>query len=88
MTTSSKTGDEQAEHRGLDLLDQLVDDLVGTNLDAFGLGELAAALVGAHVETDDRGVEALASCTSFSVIPPTPRCTDDERDVVALELAQ
>ncbi len=50
---------EQAEHRGLDLLDQLVDDLVGADLHALGLGELAAAPVRAHVEPDDRRVGGL-----------------------------
>ena len=39
-----------------DVLDQLVDDLVGADLDALGVGGLAGLAVGADVEPDDGGV--------------------------------
>src|SRR5688572_22952031 len=49
-------GLEHAHHGGLDLLEDLVDDLVGADLDALGLGQLAALAIGPHVEADDGGV--------------------------------
>ena len=47
---------EHADHRLLDVLEQLVDDLVGADLDVLGVGQLAGLAVRAHVEADDRGV--------------------------------
>ncbi len=49
-------GGEHADHGLLDVLEHLVDDLVGADLDVFGVGQLAGLAVGAHVEADDRGV--------------------------------
>ena len=49
-------GGEHADHRLLDVLEQLVDDLVGADLDVLGVGQLARLAVGPHVEADDRGV--------------------------------
>ena len=49
-------GSEHADHGVLDVLEHLVDDLVGPDLDVFGVGELASLAVGPHVEADDRGV--------------------------------
>ena len=49
-------GREHADHGLLDVLEQLVDDLVGPDLDVLGVGQLAGLAVGAHVEADDRGV--------------------------------
>ena len=47
---------QHADHRLLDVLEQLVDDLVGPDLHALGVGELASLAVRADVEADDRGV--------------------------------
>ena len=49
-------GGEHADHGPLDVLEQLVDDLVGTDLDVLGLGHLAGLAIGTHVEADERGV--------------------------------
>ena len=49
-------GGEHADHGVLDVLEELVDDLVGADLDVLGLGQLPGLAVGAHVEADDRGV--------------------------------
>ena len=49
-------GGEQADHGVLDVLEDLVDDLVGADLDVLGVGQLAGLAVGADVEADDRGV--------------------------------
>ena len=49
-------GGEHADHGVLDVLEDLVDDLVGADLDVLGLGQLAGLAVGTHVEADDRGV--------------------------------
>src|ERR1700733_591151 len=47
---------EQTEHGRLNVLEQLVDDFVGPDLDVGRLGQLTRALVGPHVEPDDGGV--------------------------------
>src|SRR5262245_32176735 len=47
---------EQAGHRLLHIIHEIVDDVVVADLDAGALGALARFLVGAHVEADDRGV--------------------------------
>jgi hypothetical protein len=47
---------EQADHGPLDVLDDLVDDLVGPDLHALGVGHLPSLAVRADVEADDRGV--------------------------------
>ena len=49
-------GREHADHGLLDVLEHLVDDLVGPDLDVLGVGQLARLAVGPHVEADDRGV--------------------------------
>ena len=49
-------GREHADHRPLDVFEQLVDDLVGANFDVLGLGQVAGLAVGADVEADQRGV--------------------------------
>ena len=49
-------GSEHADHGLLDVLEHLVDDLVGPDLDVLGVGQLAGLAVGPHVEADDRGV--------------------------------
>ena len=48
-------GLEHAHHGVLDVLEHLVDDLVGAHLDVFGLGERPRLAVGPHVEADDGG---------------------------------
>ena len=47
---------EQAGHRLLHVVDEVVDDVVVADLDAGALGGLARFLVGAHVEADDRRI--------------------------------
>src|SRR5438552_1122375 len=48
-------GGEHADHGRLDVLEQLVDDLVGPNLDVGRLGRRPRLAVGADVEADDGG---------------------------------
>ena len=79
---------EQAEHRGLDLLDELVDDLVGADLHALGLGHLPAAPVGPDVEADDRGVGRARELHVVLGDAAHPAVHQHQLDVVALELAQ
>ena len=43
----------------------------------LGLGQLAGLAVWAHVERQIVALDVAASWTSFSVTPPTPRCTND-----------
>src|SRR2546421_5084368 len=49
-------GLEHADERLLHVLEHLVDDFVEAQVDALGLGELASAAVGSHVEADDGGI--------------------------------
>src|SRR5262249_11526827 len=49
-------GSEHADHRPLDVLEQLVDDLVGADLDVLGGSQLARLAIGTHVEADQRRV--------------------------------
>ena len=46
-------GLEQALHRGAQLVERLVDDRVGADLDALALGDAARLADGADVEADD-----------------------------------
>src|SRR5215510_4346326 len=50
---------EQAGHRLLHVVHEVVDDVVVADLDAGMLGRLARLLVGAHVEADDRDARSL-----------------------------
>ena len=64
---------QQAGHRLLHVVDEIVDDVVVADFDAGALGGLARFLVGANVEADDRRrLKPSASVTSDSVMPPTP----------------
>ena len=64
---------EQALHRGAQLLDDLVDDAVGADLDALALGHLPARRrTGRTLKPMMTASEAAASITSDSVMPPTP----------------
>ena len=88
MTTSSNTGDEQAEHGRLEVLEQLVDDLVGPDLDV-GLGRhLPGPPVGTDVEADDGGVGGLGQLHVVLGDPAHAPVDEAELHVVALELAQ
>ena len=49
-------GLEHADDGLFDVFEQLVDDLVGADLDVFVVGQLAGLAVGTDVEADDRGV--------------------------------
>ncbi len=49
-------GRQHADHRLLDVFEQLVDDLVRADLDVLGLGHLAGLAVRTDVEADERGV--------------------------------
>ena len=81
-------GREHADHGVLDVLEQLVDDLVGPDLDAFGLGQLTGLAVRADVEADDGGVGGGGQLDV--VLGDAADAAVDERQlhVVALELAQ
>ena len=79
---------EQAEHGGLDVLDQLVDDLVGPDLDVLVLGQLPRAAVGADVEADDRRVRGLGELDVVLGDAADAAVHERELHVVALELAQ
>ena len=47
---------QEAHHRPLDVFEQFVDDLVGTDLDTLCFGEFAGLAVGTDVEADERGI--------------------------------
>src|SRR3954452_12034085 len=49
-------GGEEAHHGLLDVLQDLVDDLVGADLDVRGVSQLPASAVGDDVPADDGGV--------------------------------
>ena len=60
----------------LDVLEQLVDDLVGADLDASRASASSRALrSGRTLKPMIVALEVAASWMSFSVMPPTPRCT-------------
>ena len=50
---------EQADHQGLNVLGDLVDDAVVADVDLVALGDLARLRVGAHVEADDQRARRL-----------------------------
>ena len=50
---------EQAEHQGLHVLGDLVDDAVVADVDLVALGDLAGLRVGAHVEADEQRARGL-----------------------------
>src|SRR5215475_2830477 len=50
---------EEARHRLLHVLDEIVDDVVVADLGTNVLRRLARLLVGPHVEADDRGARSL-----------------------------
>ena len=71
-------GVEQALHRGLDLVDRLVDDVKSRIVDALLLAT-ARLVLGLHVEAEDDGLaDAAASLTSDSVMRADAR-GDDRR---------
>src|SRR5690606_34846441 len=79
---------EQTEHGVLHVVDDLVDDLVGTDLDAFFVGELTRGPVWTHVEADDRGVGG-GSQLDVALGDATDAAADErDLDVVALELLE
>src|SRR6202043_2711769 len=49
-------GSEHADHGRFDVFDQLVDDLVGADLDVLGLGQVTSLAVWANVEADNGGI--------------------------------
>ena len=66
-------GVEQSLHRRAQVLDDVVDDRVGADLDALAVRDLGGVADRADVEADDHTAsEAAASITSDSVMPPTP----------------
>ena len=71
-------GREQADHGVLDVLEDLVDDLVGADLDVLGCSASSRALrSGRTLKPMIVALDAAASWMSFSVMPPTPRWTND-----------
>ena len=69
-------GGEHADHGVLDVLEELVDDLVGADLDVLGSASSRALRSGRTLKPMIVALEAAASWMSFSVMPPTPRCTN------------
>jgi hypothetical protein len=67
---------EQARHRRLHVIHEVVDDVVVADFDTGLFGRGRRLPVGANVEADDAAFEEAASVTSDSVMPPTPasRC--------------
>ncbi len=51
----AQSGRQQARHRLLDVVHQVVDDVVVTDLDAFALGGGARLAIGADIEAQDHG---------------------------------
>src|SRR6056297_1443407 len=81
-------GLEHADDGLLDVLEELVDDLVGTNLHFFLLGELSGLAVGTHVEADDRRVRGVRQ-GDVVLGDPTDRSMDEaDVDLVAFESSQ
>src|SRR5664280_1773176 len=79
---------QQSQHGRLDLLDQLVDDLVGPHLDTLSLSQFATALVRSDIEADDGRVRGLGELDVVLGDPADATVHDDELHVVALELSQ
>src|ERR1700722_6749638 len=75
---------EQSEHGRLDVLEQLVDDLVGPDLDVGRLGQLTRALVGAHVDPDDGGIGGGREL--HVVLGEAPDAAEDEAELHVLAL--
>ena len=81
-------GGEHADHGLLDVLEQLVDDLVGADLDVLGVGQLAGLAVGADVEADDRGVGGGGQLDVVLGDAADGPVDEGQLHLVALELAQ
>ena len=81
-------GLEQAEHGVLDVLEHLVDDLVGADLDVLLVGHLAGLAIGAHVEADDGGVGRGGQLDVVLGDAADAAAHEGQLDLVALELAQ
>ena len=81
-------GLQQAEHGVLDVLEHLVDDLVGPDLDALGLGQVAGLAVGPDVEADDRGAGGRGQLDVVLGDAADGPVHEDDLHLVALQLAQ
>ena len=79
---------QQADHGLLDVLEDLVDDLVGPDLDVLGLGQLPGLAVRADVEADDRGVGRGGQRDVVLGDAADGAVHERQLDVVALQLAQ
>ncbi len=86
--TSSNSGASMPDHGALDVLDELVDDLVGADLHVVDLGQLAGTPIGPDVEADDGGVGG--GREGHVVLGDATDGPVDERqlDLVALQLAE
>jgi len=81
-------GIKHADHRQFDILEQLVDDLVGADLDLCVIGSLTSRTVRPHVEPDNRGIGRLGQ-RDVILSDPADRTMDKrEFNLVAVELAQ
>src|SRR5579875_95644 len=79
---------QHADDSGLDVFDQLVNDLVRPDLDSLGRCHRACFAAGPHVEADDRRVRSRSEGNVVFGDPAHRTVHERQLYVVALELAQ
>ena len=81
-------GGEEADHGLLDVLEDLVDDLVGPDLHVLEIGQLPGLAVRTDVEADDRGVGGGGQRDVVLGDAADGAVDEGELHLVALELAE